>query len=124
LLTLECGHFKAVRIPPFRIGRLLSHRPPSPPQRVRCLICGADKKSIEKLLDETYKSMAVLARKIEAGDEAAREPWEKLNKQAQQLERKIGAALEAEYADEIKEAKEMDELLGRIDTILAEDETD
>jgi len=41
LLTLECGHAKSVHIPPFRIGRLLSHRPPSPPQRVRCLICGA-----------------------------------------------------------------------------------
>jgi len=91
---------------------------PLPPKDV------PDKESIEKLLDETYRSMAVLARKIEAGDEAAREPWEKLNERAEQLERKIGAALEAEYMDEMKAAKETEELLDRIDTILAEDETD
>lgn len=38
-LTLECGHHKAVRIPPFRLHRMTVFK--EAPERCRCVICEA-----------------------------------------------------------------------------------
>jgi len=38
-LTLECGHFKAVRKPRFREHQILRRKMPFAPRRVKCLVC-------------------------------------------------------------------------------------
>lgn len=78
-------------------------------------------KSAQELLDETYQSMAVLARLIEQGNEDAQGPWEKLNEHARLLENEIGASLQNEYEQgEKREVDALRELLDRVDEIVAD----
>jgi len=44
-LTLECGHFKSIAIPPFReYMMMVPFKPRNAPEKVICPICGRKKK--------------------------------------------------------------------------------